>query len=253
MKKMQSSYIMTITSSMVIFVLSFSVLNNVSFAQKDEGSKPRINIDVNKKYDENGNIILYDSSYSYSWSDHGINIDPDSVFERLHHHFELYNFDEDHFFPHSYILPEFPNFDLKQFFRHADSSFKWNDDLDTLLRHNFHDDFLNWNFDYSPFDYKSTDSIFDYFPFGFHKFPGIPDWHFQPFSPCDSMYYWYDPFEDRFPDIYFDDLEKQIEEMRKYFERNYGSSPFDHDNFFPRDLKDKHRNKPKKNTISIIT
>jgi hypothetical protein len=253
MKKMQSSYIMKINSVMVIFILSGSVFNNASFAQKDEGSKPRINIDVNKEYDENGNIILYDSSYSYSWSDHGNNINTDSVSEMLHHHFELYNYDENHSFPHSYVFPEFPNLDLEQFFRHADSSFMWNDDLDTLLRHNFHDDFLNRNFDYRPFDYKSIDSIFHNLPFGFHRFPGMPDWYFQPFGPCDSMDYWYGPFKERFPDFYLDDLEKQIEEMKKYFERNYGSSPFDNDNFYRRDLKERPRNKPKKNTISINT
>lgn len=245
---------MRVFSLISILVLSSSVFNNLSFAQKDEGSKPRINIDVNKKYDENGNIILYDSSYSYSWSDHGNNIETDSVFDRLHRHFELYNFDDRHFFPHSYILPEFPNFNIEQFFRHADSSFIWHDDLDTLLKRNFHDDFLNWNFHYRPFDYKSIDSIFDNFPFSFHKFPGIPDWHFQPFGPCDSLDFFYSPFEKRYPDNYFDDLEKQLEEMRKYFERNYGSSPFNHDNFYQRDLKDKHRrNKTKKNTIPINT
>jgi hypothetical protein len=253
MKNLQCVFIIRVFSLVSVLMLSGSIFINLSFAQKKEASKPRVNIDVNKKYDEKGNIILYDSTYSYSWSGPEYDIDFDSVFKRFHHHRELYNFDDDHSFPHTYIFPEFPGFDPEYFFKYIDSSYIWHDDLDTVLKRNFHDDFLNWNFDYNPFDYKSADSIFDYFPFGFHEFPGMPDWHFQPFSPCDSMYYWYGPFEDRSPDIYFDDLEKHLEEIRKYFERNYGSSPFDHDNFYPRDLKDKRQNKPKKNTISIIT
>ncbi len=208
-------------SLMSIIVLGCSVFINLSSAQKQEDSKPRINIDVNKEYDEKGNIIMYDSSYSYSRSWKGNNTGPDSAFERLHRHLELYNFDDGHFFPHSYILPEFPNFDIEQFFRHADSSFLWYDNLDTILKRNFHDDFLNWNF--------------------------------QPFGPCDSLDFWYSPFKEKFPDSYFDDFEKHLEEMRKYFERNYGSSPFKDDELYPRDLKDKHRNKPRKNTISVNT
>jgi len=253
MKNLWSFYITRVFSLMSILVISGSAFVNLSFAQKQEDSKPRINIDVNKKYDEKGNIILYDSSYSYSWSGRGNDIDIDSVFENSHHHLELYNYDDDHFFPHSYIFPEFPDFNLEPFFRYSDSSFIWHDDLDTVLRRNFHDDFLNWNFDYKQFDYKSIDSIIDNFPYSFHNFPGIPDWHFQPFGPCDSMDFWYSPFEDRFPDSYFDDLEKHLKEMRKYFEKNYGSSPDGHNNLYRRDLKDKLPNKPKKNTISIKT
>ena len=253
MKKSGSFYIMRVFSLMLILLLSGSVFIRMSFTQDKENSKPRVNIDVNKKYDEKGNIILYDSTYSYSWSGHGNDIDLDSVFKRFHHHRELYNFDNDYFFPHSYIFPEFPDFKHEHFFRYADSLSIWNDDLDSVLRHNFSDDFFNWNFDLEPFHYKSIDSIFDYFPFGFPKFPGIPDWHFKPFGPYDSLYYWDSPFEKRFPNSYFDDLKKHLEEMKKYFEENYGSSPFDHNNFYRRDLKDKYLNKPKKNSISIKT
>lgn len=34
-------------------------------------NKPKIDIKVNKQYDENGNIIGYDSTYSYSYSSNG--------------------------------------------------------------------------------------------------------------------------------------------------------------------------------------
>ncbi|MCX6257541.1 MAG: hypothetical protein NTW49_06575 [Bacteroidia bacterium] len=37
-------------------------------AQNNESGKPKKNIKVNKKYDEKGNLIYYDSTYSYSSS-----------------------------------------------------------------------------------------------------------------------------------------------------------------------------------------
>jgi hypothetical protein len=225
----------------------------MSDAQQKEDSKPRINIDVNKKYDEKGNIILYDSTYSYSWSDQGNDIDLDSVFKRFHHHLELYNYFDDNFSPHSYIFPGFPDNKPEDFFRFDDSSSVWQNKPDTILRHEFYDDYFNWDFDLEPFDYYSTDSIFDYFPFGFHKFPGKPEWHFQPFGPNDSIDFWYNPYEERFPDFYFDELDNYLKEMRKYFEQHYGVSPYDHDKFHRRDLKEKDPYKPKKNTTSFKT
>ncbi len=223
---------------MLTFALSCSVLINISDAQEKEDGKPEINIDVQKKYDEKGNMILYDSTYSYSWSDYANDMDLDSVLKRFHHHLELYNYFDDNFFPNSFFFPGFP--DNKS-------------EPDTILRHEFYDDFFNRDFDLGPFDYYSTDSIFDYFPFGFHKFPGKPDWHFQPFGPCDSIDFWYNPFEERFPDFYFDELDKYLKEMRKYFEEHYGVSPYDHDKFHRRDLKEKNPDKPKKNTTSFNT
>ena len=219
MKKIREIYIIRVSALLLIFMLSGFILINICSAQKKEESKPEVKIDVNKKYDEKGNIILYDSSYTRSWQSNGNDID--SVLDRIHHHLEIYNFDDNSFFPHSQLFPEFPDFNLDPFFRYSDSLSKRHDHLDTVLKRSFHNDLLNWNF--------------------------------LPFDPCDSLDFWYKPYNWNFPHSYFDDLEKHLEEMRKLFERDYGSSPFDHDDFYPRDLKDKHKNKPKKNTISINT
>jgi hypothetical protein len=54
-------------------------------AQKNEkGQKPNVKISVNKKTDQNGNVVQYDSTYSYSWS--GNTSSPensDSVFQSI--------------------------------------------------------------------------------------------------------------------------------------------------------------------------
>lgn len=54
---------------------------NSSSADSLSFNKPKENIKVNKKYDENGNLIEYDSvySYSYSYSGNDFNINPDSL------------------------------------------------------------------------------------------------------------------------------------------------------------------------------
>lgn len=175
MKKIRGIYIIRISALLLIFLLSGFILISISSAQKKEEGKPEVKIDVNKKYNEKGNIILYDSSYSRSWQSNGNDIDIDSVFEKIHHHLEIYNFDDNSFFPYSQLFPEFPDFNLEPFFRYSDSASKQHDPLDTVLKRNFHNDFLNWNF-----DNKSIDSIFDNLPFGYHKFPGFPDLNLQP-------------------------------------------------------------------------
>lgn len=53
-----------------LFVAFFICLYNSSLAQKKENKQqtPNEQIKVNKEYDEKGNLIRYDSIYSYSWS-----------------------------------------------------------------------------------------------------------------------------------------------------------------------------------------
>jgi hypothetical protein len=50
-------------------------------------NKPKVEIKVNKVYDENGNVIEYDSVYTWSYSNSTgnvrINIDPDSLFRQF--------------------------------------------------------------------------------------------------------------------------------------------------------------------------
>ncbi len=204
---------------MTVFILSGIVLIDISSAQEKEENKSGIKVDVNKQYDEKGNIIFYDSSYSRSWR--GSRNDIDSVLESFHHHLEIYNFDNNSFFPHSQLFPDFPDFNLDPFFRYSDSLSRQHNNLDTVLKRSYHNNLLNW--------------------------------HFPSFSPCDSLDFRYEPFEWSFPHSYFNDLEKHMEEMRKYFEERYGPSPPGPDNFFRNGLKYKYLNKPKKNTIPIKT
>jgi hypothetical protein len=52
--------------------------------QQNENSEnqPQVKIDVNKETDENGNIIRYDSTYSFSWSSSG-DLNVDSVLKQF--------------------------------------------------------------------------------------------------------------------------------------------------------------------------
>lgn len=219
MKKIRGIYIIRVSALLLIFMLSGFILINICSAQEKEESKPEVKIDVNKKYDEKGNIILYDSSYTRSWHSNGNDID--SVLDRVHRHLEIYNFDDNSFFPHSQLFPEFPDFNLDPFFRYSDSLSKRHNHLDTVLRRSFHNDLLNWNF--------------------------------LPFGPCDSLDFWHEPFEWSFPHSYFEDLEKHLKEMKKYFEENFGPSPPEPDNYHRNGLKYKYLNKPRKNTSPVKT
>ena len=59
----------------VLFFLFLSILSVQLAAQVDTGNKskekknnPDVNIKVNKELDNNGNVIRYDSTYTWSWS-----------------------------------------------------------------------------------------------------------------------------------------------------------------------------------------
>lgn len=53
----------------LVYLFVFLLTANWTFAQKDTANiAPQSQIKVNKEYDENGNLIRYDSSYVSSWS-----------------------------------------------------------------------------------------------------------------------------------------------------------------------------------------
>jgi hypothetical protein len=64
------------------------------------GNNPKTNIKVNKEYDDQGNLIRYDSTYSYSYSTAGKDsIFNDSIFGSFRDHFNHhFLFSEDPFF-----------------------------------------------------------------------------------------------------------------------------------------------------------
>jgi len=110
------------------YVFSFIILllvNACSFAQKKDDpqpkNQPKVHIDVNKEYDENGNIIRYDSTYSWTWS----NID--SLNEHLND---------------SLISQFFSPKSMLSFSPFDDDSL-----LDLFRFPSFNDNFFDWGFD----------------------------------------------------------------------------------------------------------
>jgi len=101
----------------------------------DKGKKsPQTNIEVNKEYDEQGNLIRYDSTYSYSYSTFdNDSIPADSIFNMFRDHFNhQYGFSDDpffkdFFFPDSLMKDQFFNHDF--FMKHFRDNMKQMDDL----------------------------------------------------------------------------------------------------------------------------
>jgi len=132
-------------AALLCFVCSFIVLSPVLAQENEDKSRndPDVQIDVKKEYDEQGNVIGYDSTYSWYW--HGQHFDDfhDSVFSHwrdcfnphanywnhldssLHSYFDDEWFERFHFDP-----PQMPNF------HHLDSPF--HDSLGISF-HNFKD------------------------------------------------------------------------------------------------------------------
>lgn len=99
---------------MTLFCLLFF---NCSGQDKQKTSrneiKPDENITVNKAYDEFGNLIKYDSIYSYSYSSGGkLN---DSLKKQFQHHFNNHSFFNDDFYS-DFFKPD----SLSGFFRSND-------------------------------------------------------------------------------------------------------------------------------------
>lgn len=88
--------------------------------------KPKVQWKVNKKYDENGNVIGYDSIYSWSYSNHG-NVPPEINADSIMKSFRSFSNDNfpsfwqdqdlDHAFPADSIMNR--NFSMDQFFNNG--------------------------------------------------------------------------------------------------------------------------------------
>lgn len=75
---------------------------------------PDENITVNKEYDEYGNLIKYDSIYSYSYSSNGkLN---DSLQKQLEQHFKQHSIFSDSFFNDFFNGTDFQSFNSDDFF-----------------------------------------------------------------------------------------------------------------------------------------
>ncbi|GAA4806533.1 hypothetical protein [Litoribaculum gwangyangense] len=119
----------------IIPILFFSLVFNCygQNKQKDNPNKikPDENIQVNKEYDEQGNLIKYDSIYSYSYSSSSkLN---DSIKMQFQRHFKNHSFFNDAFFDNffkndSLIDP----FDQRNFF--FDGFINQDDDIKNMMR-----------------------------------------------------------------------------------------------------------------------
>jgi hypothetical protein len=78
-----------------------------------EENKPEITWDVQRHFDEEGNLFRYDSSYSWSWSDHDFGaFEFDSLMENFFGDFHRYDSafpDFYHARPHPFMFPGFPD------------------------------------------------------------------------------------------------------------------------------------------------
>lgn len=61
------------TIALLIFVfISLNIKSqNIELPDKSKNNEPDVQINVNKELDNNGNVIRYDSTYSWSWSSDG--------------------------------------------------------------------------------------------------------------------------------------------------------------------------------------
>lgn len=75
-----------INSALSVFILLFSF---TGFTQKQDTTKlPNKNIKVQREYDEDGNLIRYDSIYTWS-SDNSYHFNPDSSFFNFSYSHEM--------------------------------------------------------------------------------------------------------------------------------------------------------------------
>ncbi len=118
----------TINSLIVIILtLTFSVVSCGQTTEKEtitskESIEPKIDYKVNKKYDKNGNLIRYDSTYTNYYS----NIDKDtlmndSIFKRFNEYFSTKDPFNNHFFDDFFKQDSYPEDDFftKDFFRES--------------------------------------------------------------------------------------------------------------------------------------
>ncbi|MDU8887197.1 hypothetical protein RXV94_13580 [Yeosuana sp. MJ-SS3] len=86
----------TLKLTLLFCLLFFNCSGQDKSKTKENSIKPNENIQVNKEYDEFGNLTKYDSIYSYSYSSNGkLN---DSIKMQFQSHFNNHSFFNDSFF-----------------------------------------------------------------------------------------------------------------------------------------------------------
>ncbi|MFI0430787.1 hypothetical protein [Mariniflexile sp. HMF6888] len=125
----------TLKFILIFFLLFYNCMAQNKQKTKEDSLKPNENVQVNKEYEEHGNLIKYDSIYSYSYSSDGkIN---DSIKMQFQKHFKNHSFFNDSFFddffkqdsasghfnPHNFFYKGFMNQDdhIKNMMKRMDS------------------------------------------------------------------------------------------------------------------------------------
>ncbi len=142
----------------IIFSLFLSVLALVGCnAQNQEGTgkinidstniiKPQTEVKVNKEYDDQGNLIRFDSTYSYSYSNiENDTLLEDSIMSNFKHHFNKSNyfssdpFFTDLFFQDSLLQNDFYNNDffIERFKQNHQKMNRLFFEMDSIKKHFF--------------------------------------------------------------------------------------------------------------------
>lgn len=125
-------------------------------------NEPKEDIKVNREYDENGNVIRYDSTYSWSWSSTGDNgTFPDSVFQFYNGFGSFSSFNVDSLFQQFNMLMQgsmFPDsmFFNEPFFHFNDPFGQFGTDIQSMFDQHFQQ-FLNDPF----FDHPGNSQEYD--------------------------------------------------------------------------------------------
>lgn len=140
----------------ILAFLCVSVMFQLHAQEKSKKNKPDEQVFVNKKYDGNGNLIQYDSTYVHQWSsDSTINLSSDNNFELgddfpqmfdhstidsmlqqlgIAHNFDFSPLDDDDIFRQ--FGGTFPDSLINNFHFYKDSVFQYNPDSQAQI-HNF--------------------------------------------------------------------------------------------------------------------
>lgn len=142
-----------ISDKKYILLTIIPILSSVSlFSQGKKTGEPETHIDVTTETGENGNIIRYDSTYSWSYSTLDTLWDDyqyfrDSLFQFFNNRFDTVSFFD---FPFSHHFSHFPDFDFEYSFP-LDSLF-WKDFENRFYQHESLFDFDFENEPFFPFD-----------------------------------------------------------------------------------------------------
>ena len=125
--------------------------NNTS---KETINQPQTEVKVNKEYDENGNVVRYDSTYSYYYSNiDGDSLLEDSIMSNFKNHLNInFGFSSDPFFDDFFFQDSLMQYDFynNDFFieRYRNNHKKMNDlffEMDSIKNLFFEEQFKNSN------------------------------------------------------------------------------------------------------------